>query len=75
MVLPIVQGKTRGGKPIVTRLCNACVLVEVSDRLLGIAESSTIYVNSDLVTLSTHVREQVHHRRYNRPNIRHYHEH
>ena len=32
--------------------------------LLGIAESSTIYVTCDLVPLSAHVREQVHNWRY-----------
>ena len=32
--------------------------------LLVIAESSTIYVTSDLVPLSAHVREQVHNWRY-----------
>ena len=35
--------------------------------LPGIAESSTIYVTSDLVPLSAHVREQVHNWRYTTP--------
>ena len=58
MVLPLIQDKTRGGKPV------GYAMRAYSWRswfvLLGIAESITIYVTSDLVSLSTHVREQVH---------------
>ena len=35
--------------------------------LLGIAESSTIYVTCDLLLFSTHVRKQVHYWRYTTP--------
>ena len=42
----------------------ACVLAVILVVLLGIAESSTINVTSDLVPLSAHVREQVHNWRY-----------